>query len=66
MSPDDPLTPAGRGGFGEFNGFSVRHYLVALQRHAAAVALDPAAWMPWNYTATLAARDCAGAEPAPD
>lgn len=26
MSPDDPLTPAGRGGFGEFNGFSVRHY----------------------------------------
>jgi hypothetical protein len=41
-------------------------YLVALQRHAAAVALDPAAWMPWNYTATLAARDRAGAEPAPD
>ena len=41
-------------------------YLVALQRHAAAVALDPAAWMPWNYTATLAARDGAGTEPAPD
>jgi hypothetical protein len=29
MSPDDPLTPAGRGGFGEFNGFSVRHYYTA-------------------------------------
>lgn len=27
MSPDDPLTPAGQGGFGEFKGFSVRHYL---------------------------------------
>jgi transposase len=29
-------------------------YLVALLRHATAVALDPAAWMPWNYTTTLA------------
>ena len=29
-------------------------YLVALLRHAAAVALDPPAWMPWNYTAALA------------
>jgi hypothetical protein len=29
-------------------------YLVALQRHAAAVLLEPGAWMPWNYTATLA------------
>ena len=29
-------------------------YLVALLRHEAAVALDPAAWMPWNYAATLA------------
>ena len=41
-------------------------YLVALQRHAAAVALDPSAWMPWNYRATLAARADASAEPAPD
>jgi hypothetical protein len=39
-------------------------YLVALQRHAAAVALDPAAWMPWNYTAALTA--LATADPAPD
>jgi transposase len=31
------------------------HYLVALQRHLAAVALDPSAWMPWNYTQALAA-----------
>ncbi len=29
-------------------------YLVALLHHAAAVALDPPAWMPWNYTAALA------------
>lgn len=28
-------------------------YLVALQRHAEAVALDPAGWMPWNYVAAL-------------
>ncbi len=38
-------------------------YLVALQRHAAAVALDPPAWMPWNYTTALARLT---AEPAPD
>ena len=41
-------------------------YLVTLLRHAAAVALDPAAWMPWNYTATLAARASKEADPAPD
>jgi hypothetical protein len=29
-------------------------YLLTLLRHEAAVALDPADWMPWNYTATLA------------
>jgi hypothetical protein len=38
-------------------------YLVALLRHAAAVALDPPAWMPWNYTTALARL---AAEPAPD
>jgi hypothetical protein len=37
-------------------------YLVALLRHAAAVALDPPAWMPWNYTTALARL---GAEPPP-
>ena len=31
-------------------------YLVALQRHAAAIAANPADWMPWNYQATLAQR----------
>ncbi len=41
-------------------------YLVTLLRHAAAVALDPATWMPWNYTATLAARASTDADPAPD
>ncbi len=30
------------------------HYLVALQRHNAAVVLDPSAWMPWNYIQALA------------
>ena len=29
-------------------------YLVALQRHAVAVAAKPTDWMPWNYRATLA------------
>ncbi|WP_020508158.1 hypothetical protein [Lamprocystis purpurea] len=36
--------------------------LVALLRHAAAVALDPPAWMPWNYTTALARLS---ADPAP-
>jgi hypothetical protein len=40
-------------------------YLVALLRHAAAVALDPPAWMPWNDTAALA-RLATDAEPPPD
>jgi hypothetical protein len=29
-------------------------YLIELQRHAAAVAANPAGWMPWNYRETLA------------
>jgi hypothetical protein len=40
-------------------------YLVALLRHAAAVALDPPAWMPWNYTIALA-RLAADPDPPPD
>ncbi len=28
-------------------------YLTELQRHAAELASDPAAWMPWNYRDTL-------------
>jgi len=42
-------------------------YLVALLRHAPAVALDPAAWMPWNYTTALARLTAeADPDPAPD
>jgi transposase len=41
-------------------------YLVALQRHAAAVTLDPAAWMPWSYTGTLARLAAEATDPAPD
>jgi hypothetical protein len=29
-------------------------YLTELDRHAKAVAADPAAWMPWNYRQALA------------
>jgi len=41
-------------------------YLVTLLRHEAAVALDPAAWMPWNYTATLAHLAAEPTDSAPD
>ena len=41
-------------------------YLVALQRHEAAVALDPSAWMPWNYTEALTALTSKTADPPPD
>ena len=38
----------------ELNDVSPFDYLVALQRHPQAVALDPSEWLPWNYDATLA------------
>jgi len=38
----------------ELNHVAPFEYLVALQRHAAELAANPAAWMPWNYQATLA------------
>jgi transposase len=41
-------------------------YLLALLRHEAAVALDPAAWMPWNYSAALARLASEAIDPAPD
>ena len=41
-------------------------YLVTLLRHDAAVALDPAAWMPWNYTAALACLALEATDPAPN
>jgi len=41
-------------------------YLLALLRYEAAVALDPAAWMPWNYTATLARLAAEATDTAPE
>jgi transposase len=38
----------------ELAKINVFEYLVALQRHHERVAEDPAAWMPWNYSSTLA------------
>ena len=35
----------------DINGFT---YLVALQRHAAAVRGAPERWLPWNYEAAVA------------
>jgi hypothetical protein len=35
-------------------GVNALEYLVALQEHHTAVFRDPAAWLPWNYHATLA------------
>jgi hypothetical protein len=37
----------------ELNGTATFDYLVALQRHAQAVALAPSEWLPWTYEATL-------------
>jgi hypothetical protein len=38
----------------ELNGANPFDYLTELQRHAAELARDPGAWMPWNYRETLA------------
>jgi len=46
----------------ELNHIEPFDYLVALQRHATALAASPADWMPWNYQATLA-RLTAGPDP---
>lgn len=40
----------------EANGENAFDYLIALLRHARAVAERPADWLPWNYRATLALR----------
>jgi hypothetical protein len=37
----------------ELNHIAPFDYLVASQRHAAALAANPADWMPWNYQAPL-------------
>lgn len=39
----------------ELNGVNPFAYLTELQRHADAVAANPAAWLPWNYREQLAA-----------
>ena len=39
-------------------------YLVQLQRHAAELRRNPAAWMPWNYPTALAALEPAPVTPA--
>jgi transposase len=46
----------------ELNHLAPFDYLVALQRHAAELAANPAAWMPWNYQAVLASHP-AGPDP---
>jgi transposase len=46
----------------ELNHIEPFDYLIALQRHATALAASPADWMPWNYQATLA-RLTAGPDP---
>jgi transposase len=46
----------------ELNDVAPFEYLVALQRHAAELAANPAAWMPWNYQAALASHP-AGPDP---
>ncbi|HEY5264892.1 MAG TPA: IS66 family transposase [Steroidobacteraceae bacterium] len=38
----------------ELNHVAPFDYLVALQRHAAELVANPAAWMPWNYQTTSA------------
>jgi len=38
----------------ELNGVNPFDYLTKLQRHAEELKLNPSAWMPWNYRATLA------------
>lgn len=46
----------------ELNHVAPFEYLVALQRHAAELTSNPAAWMPWNYQAALASHP-AGPDP---
>jgi hypothetical protein len=37
----------------ELNDANPFDYLTELQKHAGELAKNPAAWMPWNYRATL-------------
>ena len=47
----------------ELNGIAPFEYLVALQRHHQAVALDPSEWLPWTYETTLAELQARAAPP---
>jgi transposase len=40
----------------ELNGVNPFDYLTELQKHAAELARDPAAWMPWNYRQGVSGR----------
>jgi transposase len=48
----------------ELNHIAPFEYLVALQSNAEDLAANPAAWLPWNYQATLARAD-SGPDPPP-
>ena len=50
----------------ELNKVEPFHYLVCLLRHAAKVALDPAAWTPWNYSEALAQAEAKSTGPRLD
>ena len=39
----------------QLNGANPFDYLIQLQHHATDLRRNPAAWMPWNYQAALAA-----------
>ncbi len=48
----------------ELSGENAFEYLTALLENEADVATDPAAWLPWTFRATLAARDGPGTQAA--
>ena len=50
----------------ELNKVEPFHCLVSLLRHAAKVALDPAAWMPRNYSEALAQAEAESSGPRLD
>ena len=50
----------------ELNKVEPFHYLVSLLRHAAKVALDLAAWMPWNDSEALAQAEAESTGPPRD
>jgi hypothetical protein len=49
----------------ELCGANPFEYLVALQRHAKAVAERPGEWMPWNYAEVCSRLEAEGAASPP-